>query len=134
VYWCFRSEVASRALAVRRRFIAFLRERCAPQSDYGAAEIIFSELVSNVIRHANGPIEIIARQEPEGTIILEVRDRGTRFPHPAGLPPITEERGRGLYIVSELSVRFTIEHADEGNRVIAVLPLDCLGPKHTARP
>lgn len=99
--WQFRSDDPHDALAERPRFIEALRRRFGDAFDLTAAEIVFTELVGNVIRHAPGPIEI--RLIATESACLEVIDSGPGFEFEPALPPESSECGRGLYIVSRLS-------------------------------
>lgn len=127
--WHFRAVDASQALSARRPFVSFLRKSCTPDSDYHGAELIFGELVTNVVLHAQGPIEISVRAKPGGVLMLHVCDRGPRFSVAATLPPVSRQGGRGLYIVSRLAATVAVEHNGGGNRVSVVLPVRAAGAR-----
>ena len=101
VLWKFRSDDAADALAQRGAFAEALHQRFGMAVDRTAAEIVFTELVGNVMRHAPGAIEI-SLSEGDGAT-LEVTDTGPGFEWKPVLPPASAECGRGLYIVSRLS-------------------------------
>ena len=66
-------------------------------------QLLASELVTNAIRYADGPVTL--RLIKEGTLVCEVLDNSSALPrlrHAAR----DDERGRGLQIVSRLSVRW----------------------------
>src|SRR5579872_6421420 len=116
--WHFRSADAADALWERPRFTEFLRARCTPESDCEAAEIVFGELVANVVRHAPGRIDITARADAYGVVTLEVCDSGSAFTYAPRLPAYElSDTGRGLHIVSTLCARVTLESGRPGNKV-----------------
>lgn len=98
--WIFASDRASDALTQRHAVVAFLRERGETSADYNAAEVVFGELVGNVVRHASGPIAI---EVAWGALVpvLHVRDRGPGFTY-AGprLSSPDDEGGRGIFLVA----------------------------------
>jgi len=66
-------------------------------------QLLASELVTNAIRYAEGPVTL--RLIKEGTLVCEVLDNSSALPrlrHAAK----DDERGRGLQIVSRLSARW----------------------------
>ena len=102
----------------------FLRSGCRGQSDFGGAEIIFGELVANVVRHAPGPIQITARSDGRGRVTLNVFDTGQAFTVRPALPAsLLSESGRGLYVVSKLGAHLSSIRTEIGNKVSAVLPV-----------
>lgn len=122
--WAFDAENAEAAHEARSQLAAYLRERTCGAADIGGAELVFGELVGNVVRHAPGPIEVqIEWAGPQPT--LHVIDRGRGFLRDPSLPvDVLSESGRGLYIVSQLTDTLRIERiAGYGNHVAAVLRL-----------
>jgi anti-sigma regulatory factor (Ser/Thr protein kinase) len=93
--WSFQAANATKAVGARHEFLAFLRDSCTPESDYDSALVVFGELVSNVVRHAPGPIEINVQSDATGAVILDVYDSGGRFIPLTSLPPSTQLGGRG---------------------------------------
>jgi PAS domain S-box-containing protein len=122
--WSFDAENAEAAHEARSELAGYLRERADAQADIAAAELVFGELVGNVVRHAPGPIEVqVEWSGPQP--VLHVIDRGRGFLRDPSLPadPLSEN-GRGLYIVSQLTDALRIERiAGYGNHVAAVLRL-----------
>jgi len=122
--WSFDAENAEAAHDARSELAAYLRERAPNDADIAAAELVFGELVGNVVRHAPGPIEVqVEWTGPKP--VLHVIDRGHGFLRDPSLPadPLCEN-GRGLYIVSRLTDTLRIERvAGYGNHVAAVLRL-----------
>jgi len=107
--WSFDAENAQAAHDARAQFIAALRENAEPDFDFDAAELVFGELIGNVVRHAPGPIDVQLDWSPSGPV-LHVTDRGKGFIRDAMLPadPLSES-GRGLYIISQLTRGARIE-------------------------
>lgn len=123
--WTFQDPHATKALASREHFVEYLHQTCTLGSDIPAAALIYSELVSNVIRHAPGPIHIATTVDAFGLLTLRVRDGGGGFVmHPRLPKDQLSENGRGLFIVSALCRHLGIRRTANGlNEVSAVLPV-----------
>jgi anti-sigma regulatory factor (Ser/Thr protein kinase) len=121
--WHFQASDASEALVERHSYVQFLRATCTPDSDYDAAMMAFSELVGNVVRHAPGPVQITVRWSDPGAMTLQVADTGVAFAFAPLLPPLTDEGGRGLYIVSELCSDVRVVRSEHGNVIRVRLPV-----------
>lgn len=121
--WYFQCEDASSAADARPSFTKHLRQRnVAPETVY-AAELVFGELVGNVVRHAPGPIEIELVWRDDGPV-LAVRDRGKPFTiGTIALPEDPEaESGRGLYLISAFaSPPVAYPRVGGGNEVVVLL-------------
>jgi anti-sigma regulatory factor (Ser/Thr protein kinase) len=121
VVWRAEGE-AERVLGLRPMFRE--RIRALPHCDADSAELIYGELLANVVRHARGAVEV--RLELHcGRPVLVVRDHGPglrRLPSPVGRDPFAES-GRGLAIVRRLSQELAVRAAPGGGTmVVAVLP------------
>jgi anti-sigma regulatory factor (Ser/Thr protein kinase) len=79
-------------------------------------ELVVSELVTNAIRHAGGPIRL--RLIKERSLICEVLDGGASAPH-LRHPRVTDEGGRGLLLVSQFAQRWGTRFAPEGKIIWA---------------
>ncbi|SFN42614.1 PAS domain S-box-containing protein [Streptomyces sp. cf124] len=79
-------------------------------------ELIVSELVTNAIRHADGPI--LLRLVLERTLICEVFDGGATAPH-LRHPRTTDEGGRGLFLISQFTQRWGTRFLPEGKVIWA---------------
>jgi anti-sigma regulatory factor (Ser/Thr protein kinase) len=114
------------AQLARTAFTDDLREVTSVIEDLFTAELVFSELIGNVVRYAAGPVEVIVDWMGSAPV-LHVRDRGPGFTHIPKLPrDIMAENGRGLYIISSLTEEFNVERAPEcGSHARAVLSLSC---------
>ncbi|MGW1541269.1 SpoIIE family protein phosphatase [Streptomyces sp. NPDC002309] len=76
-----------------------------------ATELIVSELVTNAVRHSTGPVGL--RLIRHRTLTCEVHDTGDSTPR-RRRPRSTDESGRGLLLVDELSRRWGTRHTPEG--------------------
>ncbi|MER5193580.1 SpoIIE family protein phosphatase [Streptomyces sp. NPDC002755] len=79
-------------------------------------ELVVSELVTNAIRYAVGPIRL--RLIRERTLVCEVFDGGTTAPH-LRHPRATDEGGRGLLLVSQVTQRWGTRFLPEGKIIWA---------------
>lgn len=79
-------------------------------------ELVVSELVTNAIRYASGPIRL--RLIHERTLVCEVFDGGATAPH-LRHPRATDEGGRGLLLVSQVAQRWGTRFLPEGKVIWA---------------
>ena len=124
--WSFDAENARAAHDARDDFLNHLRETGA-DGDYDAAELIFGELIGNVVRHAPGAIEVQLEWRGERAV-LHVTDRGPGFDRAPALPEdVMKESGRGLFIVESLAQEMHVEYVPGyGTHVWVELPLRLL--------
>ncbi|WP_079077315.1 SpoIIE family protein phosphatase/ATP-binding protein [Streptomyces sp. Root369] len=83
-------------------------------------ELILSELVTNAIRYGGGPIQV--RMLYDRTLICEVFDSSSTSPH-LRYAAMTDEGGRGLFLVAQLSDRWGTRYTPEGKVIWAEQPL-----------
>lgn len=83
------------------------------------ASLVVSELATNALNHARSSYQVRIYHNPS-TIRIEVRDGGAGTPEPQSASP-TREGGRGLLLVSALSVSWGLEQTREGKVVWAEL-------------
>ena len=121
-YWRFDVEDDAKASSVRAAIVAELRAHGSDDRDVATAELLYSELIGNVVRHSGGTVEIAldVAQAP----VLHVLDRGPGFTFTTRLPAsLMNETGRGLFIVSSLAREFTVApRQDGGSHARVVLP------------
>jgi PAS domain S-box-containing protein len=115
--WSFKVEDARAAENARTEFVHHLRTRITDRTLIENAELIFGELIGNVVRHAPGPVEVDLDWS-EGVPVLHVIDTGKPFTPPQRLPDEMSESGRGLYIVQRIGRDLRVERIDDyGNHV-----------------
>jgi PAS domain S-box-containing protein len=120
--WAFDTNDATAAHSARHSFVSALRDGGVSDGRLDAAELVFGELLGNVVRFAPGPIEIMFDWS-EAAPVLHVLDRGPGFTLVPRLPTdLLSERGRGLYIVWSMAEDFNVtERFDGGSHARAVL-------------
>ncbi|MEU6982253.1 SpoIIE family protein phosphatase [Streptomyces sp. NPDC046324] len=79
-------------------------------------ELVLSELVTNAIRYAGGPIEV--RLIRAGRLICEVSDPSATHPR-MRRARLTDEGGRGLYLVAQLATRWGSRYSRSGKTIWA---------------
>nr|WP_238420427.1 SpoIIE family protein phosphatase [Streptomyces taklimakanensis] len=84
-------------------------------------ELILSELVTNAIRHATGPVGVRLLRL-ERSLICEVSDTSNTSPH-LRRAAATDEGGRGLFLVAQLSERWGTRYTGSGKIIWAEQPL-----------
>ncbi|GGT85579.1 SpoIIE family protein phosphatase [Streptomyces lateritius] len=83
-------------------------------------ELVVSELVTNAIRYASGPIQL--RLIRDRTLICEVSDTGHTSPHlrRAGSE---DEGGRGLFLVAQMTQQWGTRYTATGKTIWAEQPI-----------
>ncbi|EGX56854.1 integral membrane sensor protein [Streptomyces zinciresistens K42] len=95
-------------------------------ADWGLAdeafttELILSELVTNAIRYATGPLHV--RLIRDRTLICEVSDGSSTAPHLRSAAA-TDEGGRGLFLVSQFADRWGTRYTAQGKVIWTEQPL-----------
>ncbi|GAA1913991.1 SpoIIE family protein phosphatase [Streptomyces durmitorensis] len=79
-----------------------------------ATELVVSELVTNAVRYAEGPIQV--RLIRDRTLLCEVADRGHTSPHLRHSGD-DDEGGRGLFIVAQLVQRWGTRYTRSGKTI-----------------
>ncbi|MFF5970333.1 SpoIIE family protein phosphatase [Streptomyces sp. NPDC012769] len=79
-------------------------------------ELVLSELVTNAVRYAGGPIEV--RLIRAGRLICEVSDPSAAHPR-MRRARLTDEGGRGLYLVAQLTTRWGSRYSRSGKTIWA---------------
>jgi anti-sigma regulatory factor (Ser/Thr protein kinase) len=116
--------VADWDLAADPAVVADARKEAARQlSEWGLEELVFttelvvSELVTNAIRHAEGPVRLRLIRD-RTALICEVSDGSATAPH-LRHPRATDEGGRGLLLVSQFAERWGTRYAPGGKIIWA---------------
>ncbi|MBT2422822.1 SpoIIE family protein phosphatase [Streptomyces sp. ISL-22] len=87
-------------------------------------ELILSELVTNAIRHATGPIRV--RLIRDRALICEVSDASSTAPHLRSAAT-TDEGGRGLFLVAQFAERWGTRYTAHGKVIWTEQPLAAAG-------
>ncbi|MFE6170576.1 SpoIIE family protein phosphatase [Streptomyces sp. NPDC056464] len=83
-------------------------------------ELILSELVTNALRHATGPIGV--RLIRDRALICEVSDGSSTAPHLRSAAT-TDEGGRGLFLVAQFADRWGTRYTPDGKVIWTEQPL-----------
>ncbi|MFI1168115.1 SpoIIE family protein phosphatase [Streptomyces sp. NPDC020801] len=83
-------------------------------------ELVLSELVTNAIRYGSAPIHV--RLIRDRTLICEVADGSSTSPH-LRYAATTEEGGRGLFLVAQMTERWGTRYTPQGKVIWAELAL-----------
>jgi serine phosphatase RsbU (regulator of sigma subunit)/anti-sigma regulatory factor (Ser/Thr protein kinase) len=105
---------------VRASAMRWLTDRGLDETAF-AAELILSELITNAIRHGAAPIRV--RLLYGRTLICEVSDASNTAPH-LRRAASTDEGGRGLFLVAQLSQSWGTRYLPEGKVIWAECGLD----------
>ncbi|WP_329333476.1 SpoIIE family protein phosphatase [Streptomyces sp. NBC_00663] len=84
------------------------------------AELVASELVTNAIRHATGPVQL--RLLRDRALICEVFDGSSTSPR-LRRARNEDEGGRGLFLVAQLTERWGTRYTPEGKTIWTEMPL-----------
>ncbi len=85
-----------------------------------AGELALGELLANAMRHAPGPVRVVARGEAGGNATLAVEDDGPGFAARERIVDPLAEQGRGLQLVEAVADRVRIESAPSGGTRVTV--------------
>jgi serine phosphatase RsbU (regulator of sigma subunit)/anti-sigma regulatory factor (Ser/Thr protein kinase) len=120
--WSFDASDRSAAYETRGAICEALRAGRIDEEDVLHFEMLYSELLGNVLRYAGTSIDVRLNWET-GSPVLHVLDDGPGFVYVPHLPSdLMAESGRGLYLVTALAEEFTILHrAGGGSHARAVL-------------
>ncbi|WP_037683512.1 SpoIIE family protein phosphatase [Streptomyces cellulosae] len=86
-----------------------------------SAELLLSELVTNAIRHASGPLRV--RVVHGRSLIFEVADTSSTAPR-LRHASATDEGGRGLFLVAQLAQAWGARYTGDGKVIWAECALD----------
>ncbi|RXS70919.1 ATP-binding protein [Streptomyces sioyaensis] len=114
-----RLESHVRAVPQARRIIRTELARWGLAEHVEIAELLVSELVTNAVQHAWGPLQLRMSHSPvDRTLRCDVADGCPAAP-PADRPPARadEDHGRGLHLVDQLSTRWGARHTAAGKTV-----------------
>jgi len=123
---------ASSVGEARRRLVSDLTAAGIGDSAVCDAALVFSELLSNAMRHADplpgANIEVSWRLDPD-CVQVSVRDGGGETRPELAEPTPGATGGRGLRIVAKLSRGWGTSHAEVGSTVWARVPISRGSPQ-----
>jgi anti-sigma regulatory factor (Ser/Thr protein kinase) len=121
--WAFEVGDSDAAYAIKRDFVIAVIDEYGADANLEASELIFSELVGNVLRYAPGRLSLALSVDEQG-LWLHVMDDGAGFEGPPSLPvDVWSETGRGLFLVAALAADLEIRRLPVyGTYVKALLP------------
>ncbi|MFJ9545730.1 SpoIIE family protein phosphatase [Streptomyces erythrochromogenes] len=88
-----------------------------------AAELMLSELVTNAVRYGSEPIQVRLIHDHDRALICEVSDGSNTAPH-LRRAASTDEGGRGLFLVAQLSQAWGARYTARGKVIWAECALD----------
>jgi len=123
--WHFETGDAGAARATRESFAQTLARMGVNGESAFTAELIFSELLGNVVRYAPGAVEVALECAGRLPPVLHFFDRGPGFDVVPRLPTDRlSERGRGLFLVWSMAEDFSVaKRPGGGSHARAVLPV-----------
>jgi anti-sigma regulatory factor (Ser/Thr protein kinase) len=80
------------------------------------AELLISEVVTNAVVHARSPVEVVL-SNPDSSLSVEVSDESDVLPLLVEPAPDSDDHGRGLPLVRDLSDRWGVVENDAGKTV-----------------
>lgn len=99
----------------RRRVRAHLRDQSCCEDTCETAVLLVSELVTNAVRHARGPLVKCSVGLEAGGVRIEVEDQGEAGTPVALLQAAADDvHGRGLHLVAALSQDWGVRERDGG--------------------
>ncbi|MFC3577448.1 SpoIIE family protein phosphatase [Streptomyces yaanensis] len=104
------------AVAEVRRKVADRLAAWGLEEDGFVTELVVSELVTNAIRYAAGPIRL--RLIRERRLVCEVSDESSTAPHLRRARDF-DEGGRGLFLVAQLTQRWGTRYTGDGKTIWA---------------
>jgi len=126
--WRFVSNDYRTGALVRREVRELIAEWTQREETRFGSELAFGELIANAVRHAPGPVRVLASTDGEGTATIVVEDGGAGFSHDErGVDPYAET-GRGLGLVRAVSDGVRIEPTALGGTRVTVTFRHARGP------
>ncbi|MGW1927229.1 ATP-binding protein, partial [Streptomyces massasporeus] len=122
--WTFPNRPESAGQA-RRRAMDQLAEWGLAQDVIDDTALVVSELVTNSVRYAKGPIQL--RLIRDGALVCEVTDDSSASPHLRRALD-ADENGRGLFITAHLTQRWGVRPSERGKTLWAARTLPTAPP------
>jgi anti-sigma regulatory factor (Ser/Thr protein kinase) len=115
--------------AARQAVRTWFDSRSCGDDATDTAALLFTELVSNAVVHASGPILWLTVDETTTDVLhVAVRDGSKVIPDAPQAPDVHQAGGRGLFMVDAFSTRWGWEPLDTGKRVWFELPCVTISP------
>jgi ABC-type multidrug transport system ATPase subunit/anti-sigma regulatory factor (Ser/Thr protein kinase) len=114
------------AVAEVRRAATGQLERWGLEDLTFTTELILSELITNAIRYAGGPIQV--RLIKDRSLICEVGDASSTAPH-LRYAATTDEGGRGLFLVAQLAEQWGTRYTPAGKIIWTEQRIAAPGPR-----
>jgi anti-sigma regulatory factor (Ser/Thr protein kinase) len=112
--WEFDANNAEIAHAKHRAFVSLLERVGFTATELSSAELVFGELLGNVVRYAGGRVTMLLDMSTEAPV-LHVLDCGHGFEHNRRLPKdLMSEHGRGLFLVTAFAEEVGISRRKDG--------------------
>ncbi|MER7955831.1 SpoIIE family protein phosphatase [Streptomyces sp. NPDC096030] len=115
--WAFPNTPESAGQA-RKRAVNQLAEWGLAQEVIDDTALVVSELVTNSVRYAKGPIQLRLIRDGDSALVCEVTDGSSASPHLRRALD-TDENGRGLFITAQLTQRWGVRPAGRGKTLWA---------------
>jgi GAF domain-containing protein/anti-sigma regulatory factor (Ser/Thr protein kinase) len=122
--WAFASDNSYAARRTRSEMLRQLRVQFGEMVDPYTSELIFGELVANVVRHAPGLVDV-SLERRDGRPVLHFVDRGSgRRVRSQECTDVLAESGRGLWLIRQLGGGIEVERVPGyGTHVLVTLPI-----------
>jgi anti-sigma regulatory factor (Ser/Thr protein kinase) len=109
-----------------RAFVGNWNQDCGFWADTDDLALLTSEVVTNAVKHAGPPRQLVISR-PDGVhVLVEVTDGAGKDPSRATLPSVppemSAESGRGLSLLEDLSERWGHGSTERGHSVWFTLP------------
>jgi PAS domain S-box-containing protein len=114
--WHLDASDAVAATKLRKKFTASLPHERFSADDIANAELVFGELIGNIVRHAgtNCRAEVVVDNSGPRTV-LHVLDYGAGFRYVSRLAPDPySEHGRGLFLIAAMTADFVVDQRPDG--------------------
>jgi serine phosphatase RsbU (regulator of sigma subunit)/anti-sigma regulatory factor (Ser/Thr protein kinase) len=112
--WRFDPTWEDLARRIRCDLRRVLGEHAYARDDVLDVELIFAELMGNLVRYAPGVAELILELHGE-RFVMHLLDKGPGFQFAPRLPhDLFSQSGRGLFLIAQLSADFSVEHRPGG--------------------
>jgi len=107
---------------VARAFVAQVIDLWDCDDPDRIVELLTSEVVTNAVRHARGPIHVEASLDDDWVVKVETADHGLGLPQ-VEHPELLDESGRGLLLVQLLAEHWGVETFTDHKVVWFEVPL-----------